>query len=111
MSCAGRSVYVFPSVASTGLTSVEFAEQLLLEEKVAVVPGSVFGESGEGFIRCSYATSLEQLMEAMKRMERFVENKKGQNIIRFVHKENTRKPCVSILSQYWRIIRATGNFS
>ena len=52
---------------------------------MAVVPGSVFGESGEGFIRCSYATSLEQLMEAMKRMERFVENK-GQNVIRFVHK-------------------------
>ncbi|MES9691397.1 aromatic amino acid aminotransferase [Bacillus toyonensis] len=72
----GGAFYVFPSVASTGLTSAEFAEQLLLEEKVAVVPGSVFGESGEGFIRCSYATSLEQLMEAMKRMERFVENKK-----------------------------------
>ena len=45
---------------------------------MAVVPGSVFGESGEGFIRCSYATSLEQLMEAMKRMERFVENKKDK---------------------------------
>ncbi|MDM5236539.1 aminotransferase [Bacillus cereus] len=72
----GGAFYVFPSVASTGLSSAEFAEQLLLEEKVAVVPGSVFGESGEGFIRCSYATSLEQLMEAMKRMERFIENKK-----------------------------------
>ncbi|BCC55548.1 aminotransferase [Bacillus cereus] len=72
----GGAFYVFPSISSTGLSSAEFAEQLLLEEKVAVVPGSVFGESGEGFIRCSYATSLEQLMEAMKRMERFVENKK-----------------------------------
>ncbi|MDA1680793.1 aminotransferase [Bacillus cereus group sp. TH152-1LC] len=72
----GGAFYVFPSISSTGLSSVEFAEQLLLEEKVAVVPGSVFGESGEGFIRCSYATSLEQLMEAMKRMERFIENKK-----------------------------------
>ncbi|HDR7914508.1 TPA: aminotransferase [Bacillus wiedmannii] len=72
----GGAFYVFPSIASTGLSSAEFAEQLLLEEKVAVVPGSVFGESGEGFIRCSYATSLEQLMEAMKRMERFIENKK-----------------------------------
>ncbi|EJS60579.1 pyridoxal phosphate-dependent aminotransferase [Bacillus cereus] len=72
----GGAFYVFPSIASTGLTSAEFAEQLLLEEQVAVVPGSVFGESGEGFIRCSYATSLEQLMEAMKRMERFIENKK-----------------------------------
>lgn len=72
----GGAFYVFPAISSTGLSSAEFAEQLLLEEKVAVVPGSVFGESGEGFIRCSYATSLEQLMEAMKRMERFVENKK-----------------------------------
>lgn len=95
----GGAFYVFPSIASTGLSSAEFAEQLLLEEKVAVVPGNVFGGSGEGFIRCSYATSLEQLMEAMKRMERFIENKKGQNTIRFVHKRgNTRKPCVSILS-------------
>ncbi|MEN1936654.1 aminotransferase [Paenibacillus sp. 102] len=72
----GGAFYVFPSISSTGLSSAEFAEQLLLEEKVAVVPGSVFGESGEGFIRCSYATSLEQLMEAMKRMKRLVENKK-----------------------------------
>ncbi|PFL21425.1 aromatic amino acid aminotransferase [Bacillus cereus] len=72
----GGAFYVFPSIASTGLSSAEFAEQLLIEEQVAVVPGSVFGESGEGFIRCSYATSLEQLMEAMKRMERFIENKK-----------------------------------
>ncbi|GAB6435663.1 aminotransferase [Bacillus luti] len=72
----GGAFYVFPSISSTGLSSAAFAEQLLLEEKVAVVPGSVFGESGEGFIRCSYATSLEQLLEAMKRMERFVENKK-----------------------------------
>lgn len=72
----GGAFYVFSSISSTGLSSAEFAEQLLLEEKVAVVPGSVFGESGEGFIRCSYATSLEQLLEAMKRMERFVENKK-----------------------------------
>lgn len=72
----GGAFYVFPSISSTGLSSADFAEQLLLEEKVAVVPGSVFGEGGEGFIRCSYATSLEQLLEAMKRMERFVENKK-----------------------------------
>lgn len=72
----GGAFYVFPSIRSTGLSSAEFAERLLLAEKVAVVPGSVFGESGEGFIRCSYATSLEQLMEAMKRMGRFVENEK-----------------------------------
>ncbi|MGF9967165.1 aminotransferase [Bacillus rhizoplanae] len=72
----GGAFYVFPSIRSTGLSSAEFAERLLLSEKVAVVPGSVFGESGEGFIRCSYATSLEQLMEAMKRMKRFIENEK-----------------------------------
>jgi aminotransferase len=72
----GGAFYVFPSIRLTGLSSAEFAERLLLAEKVAVVPGSVFGESGEGFIRCSYATSLEQLMEAMKRMKRFIEKEK-----------------------------------
>ena len=68
----GGAFYAFPSVKLTGLTSQEFAERLLLEEKVAVVPGDVFGESGEGYVRCSYASSLEQLQEAIKRMERFV---------------------------------------
>ncbi|KMJ58792.1 aromatic amino acid aminotransferase [Bacillus sp. LL01] len=68
----GGAFYAFPSVKLTGLSSQEFAEKLLLEEKVAVVPGDVFGESGEGYIRCSYASSLEQLQEAIKRMERFV---------------------------------------
>ena len=69
----GGAFYVFPSIQTTGLTSNQFAEQLLIEEKVAVVPGSVFGESGEGFIRCSYATSMEQLQEAIKRIRRFLE--------------------------------------
>ncbi len=64
--------YAFPSVASTGLSSEEFAERLLKEAKVAVVPGSVFGQSGEGFLRCSYATSREELIEALDRMERFL---------------------------------------
>jgi aminotransferase len=68
----GGAFYAFPSIQSTGLSSEEFAEQLLLQERVAVVPGGVFGKSGEGYIRCSYATSMEQLMEAMKRIERFV---------------------------------------
>ncbi|MGD6777807.1 aminotransferase [Sutcliffiella horikoshii] len=68
----GGAFYAFPSVKETGLSSQEFAERLLLEEKVAVVPGNVFGESGEGYVRCSYASSLEQLQEAIKRMERFV---------------------------------------
>ncbi|MEA3320265.1 MAG: aminotransferase [Bacillota bacterium] len=68
----GGAFYAFPSVKLTGLSSQEFAERLLLEEKVAVVPGNVFGKSGEGYVRCSYASSLEQLQEAIKRMERFV---------------------------------------
>lgn len=64
--------YAFPSIAPTGLNSDEFSERLLFEEKVAVVPGSAFGECGEGFVRCSYATSLEAIEEALRRMERFV---------------------------------------
>ncbi len=72
----GGAFYAFPSIERTGLSSQEFAEKLLFEEKVAVVPGNVFGESGEGHIRCSYASSLEQLQEAIKRMSRFVEKYK-----------------------------------
>lgn len=64
--------YVFPSVKNTGLSCEAFAEKLLFEEKVAVVPGNAFGECGEGFIRCCYATSMENLQEAMNRMRRFV---------------------------------------
>lgn len=69
----GGAFYAFPSIKSTGLTSEQFAERLLLEEKVAVVPGNVFGDSGEGHIRCSYASSMEQLQEAMNRIKRFIE--------------------------------------
>ena len=64
--------YVFPCIKSTGMTSEEFCQNLLQEEKVAVVPGNAFGESGEGFIRCSYAYSIENIQEALKRIERFV---------------------------------------
>ncbi len=64
--------YVFPSIKSTGLSSEEFCERLLYEEKVAVVPGSAFGESGEGHIRISYAYSLKHLREAMSRIEKFL---------------------------------------
>ncbi|MFZ7946312.1 aminotransferase [Neobacillus sp. 19] len=71
----GGAFYVFPSIRSTGLSSEQFAEELLMQEKVAVVPGHVFGDSGEGYIRCSYATSMEQLQEAMKRIKRFIESK------------------------------------
>jgi aminotransferase len=71
----GGAFYAFPSIQVTNLSSEEFAEQLLLEEKVAVVPGNVFGECGEGYIRCSYASSLDQLQEALKRMKRFVQKR------------------------------------
>jgi len=64
--------YAFPSIRCTGLTSEEFAERLLTEEKVAVVPGSAFGECGEGYVRCCYATSLADIEEALLRMKRFV---------------------------------------
>jgi aminotransferase len=64
--------YIFPSIKKTGLTSLEFAEQLLMAEKVALVPGDAFGESGEGFVRCSYATSTKNIVEALERIERFV---------------------------------------
>lgn len=64
--------YVFPCIKSLGMTSEEFCETLLNEEKVAVVPGNAFGTSGEGFIRCSYAYSIDSIQEAMDRIERFV---------------------------------------
>ncbi len=70
----GGAFYAFPSIELTGLSSQEFAERLLLEQSVAVVPGDVFGESGEGHIRCSYATSMEELKEAMKRIKRFIDS-------------------------------------
>ena len=63
--------YAFPRISSTGLTSDEFTERLLVEEKVAVVPGSAFGPSGEGHVRMCYATAYEQLEEALVRIERF----------------------------------------
>lgn len=64
--------YLFPSIKSTGITSDEFCEQLLLSEKVLVVPGNAFGECGEGFIRVCYASSMDDILEALKRIERFV---------------------------------------
>ena len=68
--------YVFPQITSTGLTSDEFAEQLLREESVAVVPGSAFGQAGEGHVRCCYATSEAELKEAIVRIERFVKRRR-----------------------------------
>ena len=68
--------YVFPNISSLGYSSEDFAKKLLEEEKVAVVPGTAFGECGEGFVRCSYAYSIESITEALKRIGRFVERHK-----------------------------------
>lgn len=68
--------YAFPSIRSTGLDSTEFAERLLKAERVAVVPGVAFGGSGEGFVRCCYATAASELIEALDRMGRFMESLK-----------------------------------
>ena len=64
--------YVFPSIQRTGMTSGEFCNQLLNDQKVAVVPGDAFGASGEGFVRCSYAYSIDKINEALNRIEAFV---------------------------------------
>lgn len=64
--------YVFPSIQALGMSSDEFCEGLLRQEKVLVVPGNAFGDCGEGFIRACYASSMENIMEALKRIERFV---------------------------------------
>ncbi|VBB05876.1 aminotransferases class-i pyridoxal-phosphate attachment site [Lucifera butyrica] len=64
--------YIFPSIRQTGLTSLQFAEELLKAEKVALVPGDAFGQSGEGFVRCSYASSIANLSEALERIGRFI---------------------------------------
>ncbi len=68
--------YVFPSIRKTKMSSIDFARKLLQQEKVAVVPGVAFGPSGEGHVRMSYATSLEHLKEALRRIERFVKTRK-----------------------------------
>ncbi len=64
--------YVFPCIQSTGLTSEQFCEKFLLEEKVAVIPGTAFGTSGEGFVRMSYASSLDNITQALTRLESFL---------------------------------------
>lgn len=74
--------YAFPNVSSTGLSSEEFAERLLYEEHVAVVPGTAFGAGGEAHIRCSYATSREKIEVALQRMAKFVETiKSGSSVL------------------------------
>ena len=64
--------YVFPSIKKTGMSSEEFCTRLVHEAKVAVVPGNAFGDSGEGHVRISYAYSIEQIKEAIERIESFL---------------------------------------
>ena len=70
--------YAFPQITSTGLTSDQFAEQLIREESVAVVPGTAFGQAGEGHVRCCYATSEAEIKEALVRIGRFVKRRRGE---------------------------------
>ena len=65
--------YVFPCIQSTGLTSEEFCTRLLYDQKVAVVPGTAFGECGEGFVRISYSYSVEHITKALKKIGKFLE--------------------------------------
>lgn len=69
--------YVFPSISISGLTSDEFCEKLLMEEKVLMIPGNAFGDCGEGFVRATYATSIENIKEALNRINRFIVNRCG----------------------------------
>ena len=64
--------YVFPCIREFGMTSDEFATRLLKEEKVAIVPGTAFGDCGEGYLRISYAYSIDNLKKALGRLEKFV---------------------------------------
>lgn len=68
--------YIFPSIQSTGLSSNDFCEKLLMEQKVAVVPGTAMGNCGEGFIRVSYAYSIKQINTAVERIQKFLDNRK-----------------------------------
>lgn len=68
----GGAFYAFPSIAKVSMSDEEFAEKLLMEEQVAVVPGSSFGSAGKGYVRCAYCTAYDKLEEALVRMERFV---------------------------------------
>jgi aminotransferase len=70
----GGAFYVFPSIKKYGMTSKEFAKKLLMEHQVAAVPGDAFGVSGEGYLRCCYATAFDQIKEACNRIESFVQS-------------------------------------
>jgi aminotransferase len=64
--------YAFPAIGVSGMNDEEFADRLLQEERVAVVPGNAFGAGGEGYVRCCYATAYEKIEQALERMQRFV---------------------------------------
>ncbi len=85
--------YAFPDISNTGMSSEEFAQELLQEEKVAVVPGNAFGDQGEGFVRCSYAASVEDLTEALRRMGRFLKRREsgGRILTAFFTGEEPKK--------------------
>jgi aminotransferase len=70
--------YIYPNVGKFGLSSEEFCERLLFEHKCAIVPGTAFGDGGEGFARISYAYSVKHISEALKRIEAFVNRLKGE---------------------------------
>ena len=82
--------YIFPCIKEFGMTSEEFATKLLEEEKVAVVPGTAFGDCGEGFLRISYAYSLENLKIALERLERFIQKLRGGKG-RIIKRENSKR--------------------
>jgi aminotransferase len=73
----GGAFYAFPSIRATGLSSEQFAEQLLYSQQVAVVPGNAFGLGGEGHVRCSYATDASLMKKALERIELFVDSLPG----------------------------------
>ena len=68
--------YIFPDISSSGYTAEEFAEELIMKEHVALVPGTAFGKSGKGHVRCSYATAIDKISEALARIENFLKNHK-----------------------------------
>jgi len=68
--------YTFPCIKSTGLTSEQFCDRLIEQERVAVIPGTAFGAGGEGYVRACYAASMKDLAEALRRIERFVKSLK-----------------------------------
>jgi len=72
--------YAFPSIRSLGMSSEEFCEKFLTEKKVAIVPGNAFGSCGEGFVRISYAASMENINEALVRLKQFVSEHKNRSL-------------------------------